>query len=144
MKQFALAGLRISTALLLVIWGSIRVMAPDKGVGVSEKYYGGLGAGEAIQTAWGAALLIIGVLVILGLFRRAALTAQAIVLVFGALSIWKFLLDPLGLYLLTAETSNVLFFPSLALAFASLLLLAMRKEDRWTLDTWLARRRDAR
>lgn len=144
MKQLALAGLRISTALLLVVWGLIRVMAPDKGAGVSEKYYSGLGAGEAIQVAWGAALLIIGILVILGLFRRVALTAQAVVLVFGALSIWKYLLDPLGLYLLTAETSNVLFFPSLALAFASLLLLALREEDRWSLDSWLSRRRTAR
>ena len=143
MKQFALAGLRIATALLLVIWGLIRVMAPDKGAGVSEKYYGGLGAIEAVQIAWGAALLVIGILVILGLFRRVTLAAQAVVLVFGAMSIWKYLLDPFGLYLLSAEASNVLFFPSLALAFASLLLLAMREEDRWSLDNWLARRRTA-
>lgn len=143
MKQFALAGLRISTALLLVVWGIIRVSAPEKGAGVSAKYYGGLGSAEFIQTAWGGALLLIGLLVILGLFRRYAFTAQAIVLVFGALTIWKYLLDPLGLYLLTPETSNVLFFPSLALAFASLLLLAMREEDRWSLDSWLAKRKEA-
>lgn len=142
MKQFALAGLRISTALLLVVWGVIRISAPDKGAGVSAKYYGGLGSAELIQVAWGAVLLVIGALVILGLFRRFALTAQAIVLVSGALTIWKYLLDPLGLYLLTPETSNVLFFPSLALAFASLLLLAMREEDRWSLDSWLKARRD--
>lgn len=140
MKQFALAGLRVATALLLVVWGLIRVMAPEKGAGVSAKYYGGIGSAEAVQVAWGAALLIIGALVMVGLFRRFALAAQAVVLVFGALTIWKYLLDPLGLYLLAPETSNVLFFPSLALAFASLLLLAMREEDRWSLDSWLGAR----
>lgn len=144
MKQFALAGLRISTALLLVVWGLVRVMAPEKGAGVSDKYYSGIGAAESIQMIWGVALLIIGALVILGLFRRFALIAQAVVLVTGALTIWKYLLDPFGRYLLTPETSNILFFPSLALAFASLVLVAMRDEDRWSLDCWLAAHKLAR
>lgn len=38
MKQFALAGLRIATALLLVVWGLIRIGAPEMGAHVSEKY----------------------------------------------------------------------------------------------------------
>ncbi len=141
MKQFALTGLRIATALLLVVWGVIRVTAPEVGAHVSEKYYAGIGMAPGIQIAWGAALLAIGTFAALGLFRRFALTAQAVVLVFGALTIWKYLLDPLGLYLLTRETSQVLFFPSLALAFVGLLLLAMREDDRWSLDDWLASRR---
>lgn len=99
---------------------------------------------HGIQIAWGAILLVIGILAALGLFRRFALAAQAVVLVFGALSIWKYLLDPLGLYLLTREDSQVLFFPSLAVAFASLLLVAMRDEDRWVLDAWLEARRTRR
>lgn len=144
MKQFALAGLRIATALLLVVWGLIRIGAPEMGAHVSEKYYAGIGMAHGIQIAWGAILLVIGILAALGLFRRFALAAQAVVLVFGALSIWKYLLDPLGLYLLTREDSQVLFFPSLAVAFASLLLVAMRDEDRWVLDAWLEARRTRR
>ena len=57
-------------ALLLVVWGLIRVSAPEKGAGVSAKYYSGLGSAEVIQVVWGAVLLIIGMLVIIGLFRR--------------------------------------------------------------------------
>lgn len=143
MKLIALAGLRVSTALLLVVWGLIRVMAPEKGAGVSEKYYSGFGAAEGLQIAWGVALLVIGILVAIGLFRRFSLPAQAVVLVFGSLTIWKYLLDPLGLYLLTSETSNVLFFPSLTMAFASLLLVAMREEDRYSLDAWIDTRKQA-
>ncbi|MGC1469447.1 MAG: hypothetical protein WA793_08695 [Sphingorhabdus sp.] len=134
MKSASLAGLRISTGLLLMVWGLIRVGAPNMGAHVSEKYYAGLGAAPTVQVAWGIALLILGSLVVLGLFRRYALPAQAVVLVTGALAIWKYLLDPLGMYLLDRDTSQVLFFPSLGIAFATLVLIAFRNEDHFALD----------
>jgi uncharacterized membrane protein YphA (DoxX/SURF4 family) len=137
LKQFSLSFLRVATGLLLIVWGFIRVGAPDAGVGVSTKYYGGIGAATGIQYAWGAALLLIGLLVVTGLLRRYALPAQAVVLCFGAASIVKYLVDPLGLWLLSREESQVLFFPSLAMAAASLLLVAMQDDDRWTLDNML-------
>ena len=138
LKQFSLTFLRASMGLLLMIWGFMRFFAPDAGVRVSTKYYGGLGAATGVQYAWGAGLLIIGLLVVLGLLRRYSLPAQAVVLCFGALSITKYLVDPLGLWLLSREDSQILFFPSLAMAAASLLLVALREDDRWALD---ARRR---
>lgn len=137
LKQFSLTFLRISMGLLLMIWGVVRVGAPDAGVGVSTKYYGGLGAATGIQYAWGAALLIVGLLVVLGLWRKFALPAQAVVLCFGALSIAKYLVDPLGLWLLSQDDSQILFFPSLAMAAASLLLVALRDDDKWALDVRL-------
>lgn len=143
MKAVSLAGLRISTGLLILIWGLIRVGAPDMGAHVSEKYYSGIGSAESIQMVWGGSFLVLGTLSILGLFRRYTLTLQAVILVTGALSIWKYLVDPLGLYLLTRETSQVLFFPSLGIAFASLTLVAFREEDRFALDAWLERRRSS-
>lgn len=143
MKAVSLAGLRISTGLLILIWGLIRVGAPDMGAHVSEKYYAGIGSAESIQMVWGGSFLVLGTLSILGLFRRYTLTLQAVILVTGALSIWKYLVDPLGLYLLTRETSQVLFFPSLGIAFASLTLVAFREEDRFALDAWLERRRSS-
>ena len=139
LKQFSLTFLRVSLGLLLVVWGVIRIGAPDAGMNVSNKYYGGIGATEAVQYAWGAALLVMGALVVVGLFRKYALAAQAVVLCFGALSIGKYLIDPLGMWLLSRDDSQVLFFPSLAVAAASLLLVAMREEDRWALDLRLGR-----
>lgn len=140
LKSLSLAGLRVSLALLLIIWGFVRLGAPDAGVGVSTKYYGGLGANMTVQTIWGAALVIVGLLCLIGWQRRFALPAQALVLVTGALAIWKYLLDPLGLWLLDRETSQILFFPSLGIAFASLLLITLQDDDRWSLDAWLKRR----
>ena len=144
MKAISLAGLRISTGLLILVWGLIRVGAPEMGSHVSEKYYAGIGSSETIQMVWGGSFLLLGTLSILGLFRRHTLTLQAIILVTGALSIWKYLLDPLGLYLLTRETSQVLFFPSLGIAFASLVLIAFREDDRFAVDSWLERRRSSK
>lgn len=140
LKSFSIAGLRVSLALLLIIWGGLRLAAPDAGMGLSTKYYGGFAGVPALQLAWGAALVITGLLCLIGWQRRFALPAQALVLVGGALAIWKYLVDPLGMWLLTRETSQILFFPSLALAFASLLLITLQDEDRWSLDGWLGRR----
>lgn len=139
MKAFSLLFLRISTGLLLVIWGFVRVMAPDKGVGLSHKYYDGVGAASSIQLLWGVLLLIVGTLCIFGLFRRVSYPAQAVVLVGGAAAIWKYLLDPLGLYLMAPGTNQILFFPSLGMAAATIVLIAFRDDDRLSLDRWMAR-----
>ena len=134
MRALSLLLLRTTTGLLLIVWGIVRLGAPEMGAHVSDKYYGGLGNSTIVQTVWGGALAIIGLLCVLGLWRRFAYPAQAVVLVTGALSIWKYLLDPLGLYLLTRETSQILFFPSLGMAAATLVRLAFRDEDVLTLD----------
>jgi uncharacterized membrane protein YphA (DoxX/SURF4 family) len=134
MKPLLLLLLRISTGLLLVIWGLIKAKAPEAAIGVSDKYYGGVLSAEALQAplGWGQALL--GLLVILGVFRVVTYPLQAAVLVGGAAAIWKYLADPFGLYLLNEETRQVLFFPSTTVAVASLILLAFRSDDRLALD----------
>lgn len=139
MKAASLLLLRVSTGLLLMIWGMIRLGAPEVGMHISEKYYQGVVSYAALQQPWGAAQLLIGALVCLGLFRRFAYPAQAVILCVGALAIWKYLLDPLGMYLLNAESRQVLFFPSLAVAAATLVLLAFRSDDRLSLDAKFGR-----
>lgn len=136
-KALSLLFLRISTGMLCVIWGLIRIGEPKAGMGVNSKYYGGILASETAQYIWGAFLLIVGALTILGLFRKYAYPLQAAILCVGALAIWKYLLDPLGLYLLDRESSQVLFFPSLGMAAATLVLIAFRSDDAYALDAKL-------
>ena len=138
-KALSLLFLRVSTGLLCVIWGLIRVAEPKAGIGVNSKYYAGILASETAQYVWGAFLLIVGLLTILGLLRKYAYPLQAAILCVGALAIWKYLLDPLGMYLLTRETSQVLFFPSLGMAAATLVLIAFRSDDAYALDVKLGR-----
>jgi len=140
-KAASLLSLRIGTGLLLVLWGALRVFSPNAGPGLANKYYGGFLDLQSLQIGFGVAELIIGLLVVVGLFRRISYTLQALILVPGALVLWRYLLDPMGLYLLDKESSQILFFPSITIAAATLVLLAFRDEDRWSLDRLLADRR---
>lgn len=134
MKALTLLSLRITTGLLLVIWGLIKLAAPKTAIGVSDRYYDGLLSAEALQTPLGAAQAVLGLLVILGFMRKIIYPIQAVVLGFGVFSIWQYILDPFGLYLLTEETRQVLFFPSTTVFIASLVMLAFKDDDTLSLD----------
>ncbi len=134
MRAILLLALRASTGLLLIIWGALRAFKPATGVGLADKYYGGAINAEHFQLAMGWGEIVLGVLVLLGLFRVIVYPLQALILVGGALAIWKYLVDPLGLYLLTEETRKILFFPSTTVAIASLIMLVFKDEDTIALD----------
>jgi len=134
MKAVTLLLLRVSTGLLLVIWGFIKIGSPEAAIGVSDKYYGGIISAQGLQMAMGGAEILLGLLVCLGLLRKFAYPLQAVVLGLGALAIWRYLLDPLALYLLNVDDRQVLFFPSLCVFFATLIILAFKDDDRLSLD----------
>ena len=75
--------------------------------------------------------------------RRFAYVAQAVILIVGAAFIWRQLLDPLGLYLFDKDSTHILFFPSVTVVAATLVLLAFRDEDRWSLDVMMKGKRRA-
>ena len=133
-RPASLSLLRIGTGLLLILWGSLRVMSPAAGPGLASKYYSGFLNVQSLQIGYGAAEVLIGLLVVGGLFRRVSYLLQALILIPGAISLWRYLLDPLGLYLLDKKDSQILFFPSITIAAATLVLLAFLDEDRWSLD----------
>jgi uncharacterized membrane protein YphA (DoxX/SURF4 family) len=134
MKALALLLLRASTGALLMIWGMIKVAAPEAAIGVSDKYYQGLLSAKDIQTGLGAAEIVLGALVILGLFRAIVYPLQTVVLGLGVAAIWKYIADPFGMYLLTRETAQVLFFPSTTVFAATLILLAFKDYDTLSAD----------
>jgi uncharacterized membrane protein YphA (DoxX/SURF4 family) len=144
LRPWSLLLLRVGTGLLLVLWGALRVISPEAGPGLADKYYSGLLGIQALQIAYGIAEIVIGALVVLGLFRRLAYPLQALILVPGALMLWRYLLDPLGAWLMSREDSQILFFPSIAVAAATLVLIAFRDFDRLSLDAYFAGRRAER
>ena len=112
----------------------MKLMNPEAATGVSERYYGGLISADMIHTPLGLAQIALGLLVILGLFRTVIYPINAVVLVGSALAIWKYLLDPFGMWLVAAEDTRLLFFPSSTVAVASLVLLAFKGDDALSLD----------
>ncbi|MEL7485697.1 MAG: hypothetical protein AAGJ87_00620 [Pseudomonadota bacterium] len=139
MKAATLLLLRLTTGLLLTIWGAIKLTAPNMSIAVSDRYYSSVLSGEAMQTPLGASQILLGVLVILGVFRAVVYPVQALVLGLSVVAIWKYIADPLGLYLLTEQTRQVLFFPSSTVFAASLVLLAFKADDRLSLGALLKR-----
>ena len=140
-KAASLLPLRIGSGLLLVLWGALRLVSPTAGPGLANKYYGSVLNLQSLQIGFGVAEVIVGLLVVVGLFRRISYSLQALILVLGAVVLWRYLLDPMGMYLLNKESSQILFFPSITIAAATLVLLAFRNEDRWSLDQLLADQR---
>ena len=134
MKPLSLLLLRMSTGLLLCIWGYIKLFEPDSGQHVTDKYYMGFVEGELIHQVWGAAEILLGLLVILGLWRAIVYPLQSVVLGIGALAVWESLIDPLGV-LFGQDQVNLLFFPSSTVFFATLILLAFRADDTLSLDS---------
>lgn len=137
MKAATLLFLRLSTGLMAIIWGLIKIGSAETGMRIAEKYYGSFWTSEALQMPWGIFQVIIGIMVILGLYRKYIYPLQAAIFCFGALAIWQYLLDPLGLYLLNEETRNTLFFPSLIVAAATLVIIAFKEFDTLSLDAKL-------
>ncbi len=132
MKQLSLLLLRVSTGALLILWGLLRVRAPENGVGLADKYYHGILNDVAIQPIIGYAEILLGLLVIIGFLRIIVYPLQMLVLGAGVALIWKHILDPFGLYL--QEASNLLFFPSTTVFFATLILLAFKEYDTLSID----------
>ena len=133
MKAISLLLLRVSTGLLLPIWAIVRLAATDQAIGVSDKYYFGLVSNEAMQIGLGIVQLALGLAVIAGLFRRIAYPLQAVWLGLGALFVWTSIVDPLGI-VFGQDNVNILFFPSLTVFVATLVLIAFRDEDTASLD----------
>ena len=132
LTKISLLIMRIGTGALLVVWGLVRVVG-GAGTGLADKYYAGVGSNEMFQMIFGWGEVALGVLVLLGLFRKYSLVASAVILVGGALPIWRHFLDPFGKYL--HEDANILFFPSLTVAGAALALIALRQHDTLALDS---------
>ncbi|MBA3670036.1 MAG: hypothetical protein H0W71_08245 [Sphingomonas sp.] len=140
-KNASLLLLRFGTGGLLLVWGAQRLIAPATGPHLATRYYSGLFENGTLQLAYGAAEVALGALIILGLFRGFAYVAQAVILITGAGFIWRQLLDPLSLYLLDKDSAQILFFPSVTVAAATLVLLAFRNEDRWSADALMKGKR---
>ena len=138
MKPASLLLLRVSLGLLMLLWGADKLVNVQHGLAVSEAFYFGLFSSASLLKAFGVVQIVLGLLIVLGAARRIAYPALAVVTATTLVGVWRSVVDPWGWYL---EGSNVLFFPSLIIFAAALVLMAHQAEDALSLD---ARRRHSR
>ena len=131
MKHISLLLLRISLGWLLVIWGADKVFNVEHGLAVANKFYFGFLAAESALQVAGVLQMLVGLAVVAGFARRWVYPAQLLLNGASLFAVFKSVLDPWG-WVFTG--TNALFYPSLIIFAASLLLIALREEDTWTLD----------
>lgn len=125
-KAWTLLGLRLSLALLMIVWGADKLVNPGHGAAVADRFYGGILAGQSIMPVLGSLQILLGLGVGLGTLRRYTYLALAVVTGVTLIGVWRSILDPWGWYL---ENTNALFFPSLTIFLAALVLIAHKDED---------------
>jgi uncharacterized membrane protein YphA (DoxX/SURF4 family) len=131
MQQISLLLLRISLGWLLVIWGADKVFNVEHGMAVANKFYFGFLAAESAMQVAGTLQMLVGLAVVLGFARRWVYPLQVLLNSASLLVVFKSVVDPWGWVF---SGTNALFYPSLIIFAASLLLIAFRAEDRWVLE----------
>ena len=136
MKSWGLFLLRVTTGWLLVLWGIDKFQDVAHGQAVAETFYFGIGTQAMMLKLFGAAEILIGALVVLGLWRKRVYPVMFAVLLITAIGVWKSIVDPWGWFL---DGSQVLFYPSAIITAGALVLWGLLDEDGMTLDAVLGR-----
>jgi putative oxidoreductase len=131
MQQISLLLLRISLGWLLVIWGADKVFNVEHGMAVANKFYFGFLAAESAMQVAGTLQMLVGLAVVVGFARRWVYPLQVLLNSASLLAVFKSVVDPWGWVF---SGTNALFYPSLIIFAASLLLIAFRADDRWVLE----------
>jgi len=127
-RLVALSLLRVSLGLLMVWWGLDKLVNVEHGLVVSAHFYAGLFSSAALLQAFGVGQTALGVLVILGMFRRATYPALGVITASTLVGVWRSIVDPWGWFL---QGANALFYPSVIIFAGVLVLMAFADEDRW-------------
>ncbi len=131
MQAVSILALRISIALLVLLWGIDKIVDPAHAIQVSDAFYFGILSAELLMPVLGIAQVSVAVLAMVGLFRRFVDPVILLINLGSLLSIWRSILDPWGWVL---EGTNVLFFPSLIVVAGCLVLITFRDHETLVLD----------
>jgi len=131
MRKNSLAFLRASLGLLMILWGLDKLVNVEHSLAVSERFYLGLGARAPILHVFGVLQTILGALVVVGLWRSVTYPILFTIALATALGVWRSILDPWGWFL---DGSDVLFFPSLIILAATLVVWAFQDMDALSAD----------
>lgn len=131
MKTATLLFLRVSVALLVLIWGIDKIVNVDHAIRVSNTFYFGLLSAPGLVPILGVAQCIVAILGLIGLYRSIVDPIIALINLGSLIGVRMSIIDPWGWFI---EGTNTLFFPSLTVFAACLLLIAFRSDESLVLD----------
>ena len=131
MKSWSLLALRITIALLVLLWGIDKIVDPAHAIRVSDTFYRGLLSQGGLMPVLGILQVGLALLAMVGLFRRMVDPLMLLVNLGSMLGVWRSVVDPWGWVL---EGTNVLFFPSVIVVAGCLVLIAFRDQETLALD----------
>jgi len=133
MKILSIFFLRIASGLLMVLWGLDKLVNPDHAMFVSNTFYMGLFSLQWLLQVFGVLQVLLGLLIAVGFCRQFTYPLLLLINTCSMLAVWQSVVDPLGFFF---EGSKRLFFPSLIIFCAVLVLIAFRKDDKVALDLY--------
>ncbi|MGH7569460.1 MAG: hypothetical protein ACREL9_10935 [Gemmatimonadales bacterium] len=137
-ERWALAVLRVSLGVFLLIWGIEKFVIPDVTVRIWSGFYG-VGLAAALVPLVGAVETVLALAITVGIWRRATYGLGLLLHTVSVLSTWRQLLDPWGLR--SGGAPNHLFLAGVPVLAAFVALYLLRDRDAWTLDERLRRSR---
>ena len=125
----------------MVWWGLAKILKPNLAMNVQKKFYHDLFPSADLLMSFGYFQVFIGALVILGLFRAVAVTAQLTISGFSAAMIASALVDPFGLWLPVEKVSGIqhLFYPTVIILTSAGVMIAFKAQDWICLDQLMKR-----
>jgi uncharacterized membrane protein YphA (DoxX/SURF4 family) len=136
-ERWALAVLRVSLGVFLLLWGVEKFVIPEVTVQIWGGFYG-VGLAAALVPLVGALESALALAITVGLWRRATYGLGLLLHAVSVAATWRQLFDPWGLR--SGGAPNHLFLAGVPVLAAFLALYLLRDRDTWTLDERLRRR----
>jgi uncharacterized membrane protein YphA (DoxX/SURF4 family) len=137
-ERWALAVLRVSLGVFLLLWGVEKFVIPEVTVRIWGAFYG-VGLAAALVPLVGALESALALAVTVGIWRRVTYGLGLLLHAVSVAATWRQLLDPWGLR--SGGAPNHLFLAGVPVLAAFVTLYLMRDRDGWTVDDWLRRSR---
>ncbi len=127
----ALAILRISLGVFLLVWSVEKFFLPQATIGIWKGFYL-ISIGESMPYIIGTVETILSIAIIVGFMRTWSYGLGLAINLVSVLSTWKRLIDPWGLIFETGN--NHLFLAGVPLVAGFIVLFMLRNADIWTVD----------
>jgi len=136
-QRISLFVLRVTTGFLLVWVGLNRIVKAKAPPAIGRNFELDAATNAILGYSAGGVQLVIGMLCVLGLWRRYALPLQALIHGFTAVSVWWAIVDPYRWYITGVDRivfNSHVFYPTSITFAACILLITFRRSDVIALD----------